>query len=95
VIIDFKAEWCLSCKELDQLTFSDPRVIEKGKTFIWLAFDATSPSDKLTELQKKYNIGGLPFVLVYNNKGEQDTSLTLTGFESADQFLKRMEGAFK
>ena len=95
VIIDFHAEWCLSCKELALYTFSDPRVIELGKKFIWLEFDATSPSDKLSELQAKYSIGGLPFVLIYNRHGEQDSSLTLTGFESADLFLKRMNAALK
>lgn len=93
VIIDFHAEWCLSCKELALYTFSDPRVIELGKQFIWLEFDATSPSDQLSELQARYNIGGLPFVVIYNSRGTQDTSLTLTGFESADLFLKRMQAA--
>jgi thiol:disulfide interchange protein DsbD len=93
VIIDFKAEWCLACKELDQYTFSDPRVIELGKRFLWLEFDATSPSDELEALQKKFSIGGLPFVLVYGASGEQRKDLTLAGFEKADEFLKRMENA--
>jgi thioredoxin:protein disulfide reductase len=95
VIIDFKADWCLACKELELYTFSDQRVIELGTNFIWLEFDATSPSDALSELQKRYDIGGLPFVVIYNSKGEHVRRLTLTGFENADQFLNRMKEALK
>lgn len=93
VILDFKADWCLACKELEVYTFSDPRILELGKRFIWLTFDATSPSEELSKLQKKYGIGGLPYVVIYNSKGAQEKSLTLTGFEKADFFLERMKKA--
>ncbi len=95
VIIDFKADWCLACKELEKYTFSDPRVVELGKKFLWLAFDATSSSPELEVLQQKYNIGGLPFIVIYNDQGEHAEDLTLKGFENADLFLKRMQGAIK
>jgi thioredoxin:protein disulfide reductase len=91
VIIDFQAEWCLACKELEKYTFSDPRVLEVGKQFLWLAFDATEPSAQMDELQKKYGIGGLPFVVLYNKRGNVSTDNQLTGFEKADAFLKRLE----
>lgn len=94
VVIDFKADWCLACKELELYTFSDPAVLDFGKDFIWLEFDATSPSPELEVLQKKYGIGGLPFVTFYDKTGKWRKDLTLFGFEKADAFLKRCQGLF-
>jgi thiol:disulfide interchange protein DsbD len=95
VIIDFKAEWCLACKELELYTFSDPQVLNIGERFLWLSFDATSPSDELSALQKKYGIGGLPFIVIYDDQGHHRPDLTLTGFEKADAFLNRIQKAIK
>ncbi|OFZ10773.1 MAG: hypothetical protein A2Z20_00840 [Bdellovibrionales bacterium RBG_16_40_8] len=95
VIIDFHADWCLTCKELELYTFSDQHVIELGKQFVWLSFDATSPSEQLSALQNKYGIGGLPFIVIYRADGTQATDLTLAGFENAGQFFIRMKKALK
>ena len=90
VILDFKAEWCLACKELEMFTFSDPRVLEKGKPILWLSFDATKDSPELAELRKRYNIPGLPAVLFFDATGKWREELSLFGFEKADDFLARM-----
>jgi thiol:disulfide interchange protein DsbD len=92
VILDFQAEWCLACKELELYTFSDPRILAYGKKFLWLKFDATQTSPELEELQKKYEIGGLPYVTFFDENGLWRKELTLFGFEKADQFLERMQG---
>ena len=93
VIVDFSAEWCLACAELDKYTYSNKAVLELGHSFVWLRFDATSPSETLKRLQKKYGIGGLPFVLFIDKQGRWRRDLTLTGFESAPAFLQRMKSA--
>lgn len=93
VIIDFKADWCLACKELEHKTFSDKRVVELGRDFLWMDFDATSDSPELTALRAKYEILGLPFVMFYDAKGEWRKDLTLTGFEEAEPFLVKMKAA--
>lgn len=93
VIVDFKADWCLACKELEIYTFSDSRVLEIGKDFIWMEFDATKPSDELDHLKKEYEIKGLPFVMIFDSDGKWRTDLTLTGFEDADSFLARIKKA--
>ncbi|MEQ1663769.1 MAG: cytochrome c biogenesis protein CcdA [Bdellovibrionales bacterium] len=95
IIIDFHAEWCLACKELSLYTFSDPRIIKLGEQFIWLEFDATSPSPFLDELQSRYQFAGLPFVVLYSRDGELLKNLNLSGFEDADHFLERMKSALK
>ena len=91
VIIDFQADWCLACKELEIKTFSDPRILKLGKNTLWLAFDATHSSEKLNLLKEKYRIQGLPMVIFYDSQGLWREDLTLNGFEEADAFLKRMQ----
>ncbi|MBK9041369.1 MAG: sulfite exporter TauE/SafE family protein [Bdellovibrionales bacterium] len=89
VIIDFYADWCVACKELETRTFSDPRVIQKIKNFLPLRFDATHTSEEFESLRQKFNILGLPTIVIYDGK-EWRADLTLTGFEDANAFLKRL-----
>ncbi len=93
VILDFKADWCLSCKELDVKTFSDAAVLAYGKKFLWLEFDATSSSPELETLRARYQIGGLPFIAIFDSHGEWRRDLTLLGFEPPELFMKRMRSA--
>lgn len=95
IIIDFFADWCAACKELEEKTFTDSLVQIESQKFTLLRFDATHDSDLLTELKKKYSIQGLPTMLFFNSKGEWLTSLTLTEFEKAEGLLKRMQAAEK
>jgi thiol:disulfide interchange protein DsbD len=90
VIIDFFADWCVACKELEAVTFSDARVQEAFNGILLLRFDATQPSDQFEQLQKRYGIVGLPYITFIDSKGEWRKDLTLTGFEDAEAFLKRV-----
>ncbi|HSD64962.1 MAG TPA: cytochrome c biogenesis protein CcdA [Ignavibacteriaceae bacterium] len=86
-IIDFYADWCIPCKELDAVTFSDPKVIEVSKKFNAYKADMTkSLSDQVETLRNKYNIVGVPTVLVINSKGEEVKRIT--GFVNSDEFLQ-------
>lgn len=93
VILDFKADWCVSCKQLEIYTFSQDPVLELGEQFLWLEFDATRPSPELEKLREAYGVMGLPTILFFDPSGEWRQDLTLTGFEDADQFLERMKSA--
>lgn len=93
VIIDFWAEWCAACHELEQFTFTDKEVRALSANFVLLKFDATKDSDQMRYLKSKYNIQGLPTVIFYNSQGTWLSGITLTNFESAPKFLKRMEKA--
>ena len=93
LILDFSADWCQACKELERYTYSDPRVQDEATRFKLYLFDATQESELLTSLRKQYDILGLPTLLFFGHDGKLRSSLTLTGFESAEQFLERMKKA--
>ncbi len=91
VVIDFFADWCLACHELDERTFARPEVQEALAGYRKLRFDATKESPIFTALRKKYKIMGLPTVLFFNSKGEWIESVTLTQFEKPEKFLNTLE----
>ncbi len=93
VILDFDAEWCAACKELERYTFSDPEVQKLAQDFALFKFDATHPNPAFRELQQKYNVLGLPFIVFYDSQGQRRDDLRLTGFEEATAFALRMRRA--
>jgi len=91
VVIDFYADWCLPCKELDHKTFSDAAVISETERFVRLKADLTVPSDATTvALTKQYKIVGVPTILFLDAGGNEVSRLV--GFEPADEFLQRVKG---
>ncbi len=86
VIIDFYADWCIPCKELDALTFSDAEVIKVSEEFETYKADLTETlSPEVEQLREKYKIVGVPTVLILNSKGEEVERIT--GFVTAEEFL--------
>ena len=87
VIIDFYADWCIPCKELDAITFVDPKVIEISKEFGTFKADMTkSLSPEVSALREKYKIVGVPTVLILDSNGNEKNRIT--GFLSAEEFYK-------
>lgn len=93
VIIDFWAEWCLACHELEEKTFSDPQVRILSQNFVLLKMDATKDSAQLRALKAKFKIQGLPTIVFINETGQWLEPLTLTEFEKADRFILRLNRA--
>jgi len=90
MIIDFYADWCIPCKELDALTFSDSRVINKLKEFGTYKVDMTQTmSDETETMRNKFNIIGMPTVIIINSNGKETERLT--GYVTADEFLEMIE----
>ena len=89
-MIDFYADWCAQCKELDKFTYVDPRIIELSKKFNNIKIDLTK-GDK--EIESKYKILGLPVVAFIDKNGRENESLRVTGFLKPDEFKKVMEKA--
>lgn len=85
MVIDFYADWCIPCKELDALTFSDKRVLNEFERFTVYKVDMTKNNDVNEELRKRFNVVGMPTVLIIDSKGNEIKRLT--GFVNADEFL--------
>ena len=87
VVIDFYADWCIPCKELDALTFSDPEVIQLSKEFETYKADMTkSLSPEVENIRERFKIVGVPTVLILNSNGEEVERIT--GFVNAKEFYK-------
>lgn len=92
VMIDFYADWCIPCKELDRFTFTDPRVIEQSKKMVMLKADLThSQSEEVQALQKKYNVKGVPTLVFLSPSGEEIASARVVSYVNADKFLGVLE----
>ena len=92
VVIDFYADWCLPCKELDAKTFSDKAVIAEMDRFTRVKADLTLTNDEKTQaLSKQYAILGVPTIVFIDSSGEEIAGVRLTGFEPPQKFLERLK----
>lgn len=94
VMIDFTADWCAACKELEHYTYSDARVIKAAEGMVTVMIDATRGDDPAVKaLVAKYEVAGLPKVMFLKPDGSPLDELTVTGFIPADEFLPHMTAA--
>lgn len=93
VVIDFYADWCIPCKELDKFSFSDPRVIEASRNMVMLKADLTKGnSPEVKALTAEYMIRGVPTIVFIGPDGQEVTGLRINQFEKADVVLARFNG---
>jgi thiol:disulfide interchange protein DsbD len=91
VVIDFSAEWCLPCKELDHLTFSQPEVIDASKRIVPLKADLTQHgSPEVRALRKKFDIRGVPTIVFIDAMGNERANLRAVEFIDKEEFLSRL-----
>lgn len=91
VMIDFYADWCAACKELDRFTFSDGAVAEEAERFVTLKVDGTVEDDAILALYERYQVQGLPTVVFITPDGKVMDDPKVTGFVDAPRFLDLMK----
>jgi thiol:disulfide interchange protein DsbD len=91
VVIDFSADWCLPCKELEHKTFSHPKVIEAARAVVPLRADLTrSSSEEVKALRRQYEIRGVPTVVFIDANGKERRDLRVVEFIDEEEFLRRL-----
>jgi thiol:disulfide interchange protein DsbD len=86
VMVDFYADWCVSCIELENYTFSDPSVKKKLQEFTLIQIDVTKNSDDDKALLKEFGLFGPPAIMFFED-GSELKSKRLIGFKDAKEFL--------
>ena len=94
VLVDFYADWCTACKELEEKTFSDEAVKTEMDKYVLVQVDVTANDDAANAITKKYGVFGPPAIMFFDEKGVQNTSASMIGFKEPAEFLKHL-GAIK
>jgi len=90
VMLDFYADWCVACKELEQFTFSDVRVQTALKDTVLLQADVTNNSEDDKALMQKFNIFGPPGIVFFDANAHEQSQLKVVGYKDADTFLQTL-----
>lgn len=94
VIIDFTADWCLACKELERFTFPHAEVRARAEGFVFLRGDLTKyASPEVQSIREQYAIKGLPTIVFLDAAGKEIGDLRVIGFVDGNEFARRMDAA--
>ena len=91
VMLDFYADWCVSCKEMERFTFADPAVQAKLAGFKLLKADVTANSADDKALLARFGLFGPPGILFFDQSGKELKSVRVVGFQDAAVFLKVLD----
>ena len=95
VMLDFYADWCVSCKELEAITFKDAEVIKKLEGFTLLKADVTDNNDEHKALQSKYGIVGPPGLIFWDTTNKEVKASKIVGYKNPKDFLEIVNKYFK
>ncbi len=94
VMLDFYADWCISCKEMERYTFSDPDVRAALSHAVWLQADVTQNSEQDAALLKRFGLLGPPAILFFGPDQVERKAYRIVGDMRADRFLEHVQQVF-
>jgi len=95
VLLDFYADWCISCKEMEVNTFANPEVSKELKQFVLLQADVTKNSADNQALLKRFGLFGPPGILIFNQNSEEQKEQRVIGYMPPQRFIERLKNALK
>lgn len=95
VIIDFYADWCSPCKELEHITFADPDVKAMLAEFVRLKVDLTVGNAESEAVREAFGVSGVPTLVFYTKEGRERRDLRLAGFEKPSDFVLRLKSVLQ
>jgi thiol:disulfide interchange protein DsbD len=90
VMLDFYADWCVSCKEMEAFTFSDAKVRAQLERMLLLQVDVTANNEADKALLKRFSLFGPPGIVFFDAEGREIKGLRVIGYQNADRFLKTL-----
>jgi len=91
VMLDFYADWCVSCKEMERLTFTDTRVQAAMQEMHLLQADVTANSEEDRALMKRFSLFGPPGIVMFDAGGNEVPQARIIGYQPPEKFLRRLE----
>ena len=91
VLLDFYADWCVSCKEMERDTYTDARVAARMQDFVLLKADVTANDADDRALLKRFALFGPPGIIFFDRDGRQVVAANVIGYQDADRFLASLE----
>lgn len=91
VMLDFYADWCVSCKELEKFTFSNAKVQQGLAGYTLLQVDVTANTDDDKALMKRFGLFGPPGIIFFDKSGQEQKDNRIVGFVEAEEFLGHLK----
>lgn len=91
MMLDFYADWCSSCKELDEITFKDPTVIQSLNNYVLVRADVTADSNAEKALTKRFNLFGPPAMIFFDESGKSIQGGDLVGYKDPQSFITHIK----
>ncbi len=91
VMLDFYADWCVSCKELEKFTFSNAKVQQGLAGVTLLQVDVTANTDDDKALMKRFSLFGPPGIIFFDKSGQEQKDNRIVGFVEAEEFLGHLK----
>ena len=95
VMLDFYADWCVSCKEMERFTFVDPRVRARMARMLVLQADVTESTPEADELLKRFGLFGPPGIVFFSPTGAELERIRVIGFQPAEKFVGALDAALQ
>jgi len=93
LLLDFYADWCVSCKEMEAFTFSDDKVAAHMRRMILLQADVTDNTEDDKALLKRFGLVGPPGIIIFDRGGQERKNLRVVGYQPPEEFMKVLNAA--